>query len=128
MSKSRRDRRGNTVEQRLKLENEKLRRQIAQLRKALARVDLDRYTNLRDIVQQHYRLEDAERHAAKERESLELMRKEWQCNTCESGHLEIILVNKLNDLYYYRKCTNCAHRTTLQRYNKNVRGIVKKDS
>lgn len=128
MSKTRRDRRGNTADQALRLENDKLKRQIAQLRKALARVDLDRYTNLRDIIQQHYRLEDAERHAEKERESLEQMQREWHCNTCDNGHLEIILINKRSELGYYRKCTNCTHRTPLKKYNKNVRGIVKKDS
>lgn len=126
MGKSRIDGRGNTREQRLYHENEKLKKQLAQLRKQLARVDLDRYSNVRDIVHKHYQQEDAERHALKEAESLEQLKREWQCNKCEIGHLEILLLNKMNDLHYYRICCNCTHRTKLQRYTKDVRGIVKK--
>lgn len=127
MGKSRTDNRGNTREQRLQHENEKLKKVIAQLRKQLARIDLDRYSSVKEIVHQYYRQEDAERHAEREREGLEQLKREWVCNSCSgAGHLEIILLNKMNDLFYYRQCTNCTHRTKLQRYNKNVRGIVKK--
>ena len=126
MSKSRIDNRGNTREQRLQHENDKLKKIIAQLRKQLARVDLDRFSNIRDIVHKHYQQEDAERHAEKERESEEQLRNEWRCVKCETGHLEIILLNKMNELHYWRKCTDCSHRTKLQKYSKDVRGIVKK--
>lgn len=126
MSKSRRDNRGNTREQRLQIENDKLKRQLAQLRKQLARIDLDRHANLRDIVYKHYQQEEAERHAEKEREALEILMKEWQCNKCEVGHLEIVLLSKGDETHYFRKCNSCPHRTKLQRYSKNVRGILKK--
>lgn len=126
MSKSRKDRYGNTSEQSLKHENEKLKKVIAQLRKTLARIDLDRYSNVRDIVHDYYQKEDAEKFAAKEKESLESLKREWHCNNCNIGYLEIILISKMNELHYYRKCTDCSHRTKLQKYNKNVRGIIKK--
>jgi len=126
MGKSRTDKHGNTREQQLLHENEKLKRQLAQLRKHLARLDLDRYSNVKEIINKHYQEENAELHAEKERESLEQLKREWQCTKCHDGHLEIILLNKMNDLHYWRKCTNCPHRTKLQPYNKNVRGIVKK--
>lgn len=126
MGKSRTDNRGNTREQKLQHENDRLKRLVSQLRKQLARLDLDRSANIRDIVQKHYQTEDAEKHAEKERESMEFLKKEWQCIKCETGHLEIILLNKLDELHYWRKCTDCPHRTKLQKYNKNVRGIVKK--
>ena len=126
MSKSRTDNRGNTREQRLQHENDRLKKTIAQLRKQLARVDLDRFSNIRDIVDNHYKQEDAAKHAEKEKESLDALKRTWQCSKCGEGHLEIILINKMNDLNYYRKCTVCSHRTKLQRYNKDVRGIVSK--
>ena len=126
MGKSRLDNRGNSREQRLYHENEKLKKQLAQLRKQLARIDLDRYSNVRDIVHKHYQQEDAELHAQREAESLEQLKREWKCVKCSDGHLEILLINKMNDLWYYRKCICCPHRTKLQKYNKQVRGIVKK--
>lgn len=127
MGKSRIDGRGNTREQRLQNENDKLKKVIAQLRKQLARIDLDRYSNVRDIVHKHYQQEDAERHAEIQRESEEQLRREWACTKCGEGYLEIILLRKINDLHYYRKCTSCTHRTKLQRYAKSVRGLIKKD-
>lgn len=126
MSKSRRDSRGNTREQRLQYENDKLKRMVSQLRKQLARVDLDRSANVRDIVQKYYENEDREAFAERERESLEALQREWQCAKCGDGYLEIILLNKMNTLHYYRKCNCCPHRTKLQPYTKQVRGIVKK--
>lgn len=126
MSKSRRDNRGNTREQRLQHENDKLKKQISGLRKQLARIDLDRSANVRDIVQKYYEQEDKEAFAKKEQESLEALQREWQCSACGEGYLEINLLNKLDVLNYYRKCTCCPNRTKLQVYNKQVRGIIKK--
>lgn len=126
MSKSRTDNRGNTREQRLSHENDKLKRLVSALRKQIARIDLERSASVRDIVNKYYEQEDMEKHAERERESLEALMREWQCAKCGDGHLEIILLNKLNELHYYRKCTCCPHRTGLQHYSKDVRGIVKK--
>lgn len=126
MSKSRRDNRGNTREQKLQHENDKLKRIVSFLRKQLARVDLDRSANVRDIVQKYYENEDKEAFAEKERKGLEALQREWQCSKCGEGYLEITLLNKLDSLHYYRKCTSCSNRTKLQPYNKHVRGIVKK--
>jgi hypothetical protein len=126
MSKSRRDSRGNTREQRFQHENDKLKRTISLLRKQMARIDLDKSADVRAILNNYYAQEDAFAHAEKEAECLELLKKEWQCNQCETGVLEIILLNKMDSLHYFRKCCDCAKRTKLQPYNKNVRGIVKK--
>ena len=121
MGKSRRDNRGNTREQRQQHEIEKLKREISRLRKIVARTDLERSANVRDIVQKYYENEDREAFAEKERESLEALKREWQCAKCGDGHLEIILLNKMNTLHYYRKCICCPHRTKLQPYSKQVR-------
>lgn len=126
MSKTRKDRYGNTREQKLANENDRLKRLVAQLRKSLARLDLDRSADIREIVNKHYQQEDAQLHAEREQESLEALKRTWQCSKCPEGHLEIILLNKMNELHYFRKCNSCSNRTKLQRYSKDVRGIVKK--
>lgn len=106
MSKSRRDRRGNTYEQRLQHENQRLKKTISQLRKQLARIDIDRSSSVRDIINKHYAEENAIEHAEKEREILEDLKRIWACNTCHSGHLEIILINKGNTSIIFANVAN----------------------
>lgn len=124
MSKTRKDNRGNTREQRLQHENIKLKKQISQLRKQLARVDLDRYTTVRDIIEQHYQDDRLQEGA----DLLEKLKEEWKCRECTEGYLEIHLYNKVDTTYYYRRCTCCNHRTKSQKYDPvQVKGIIKKD-
>jgi hypothetical protein len=108
--------------QKIKKENDKLKRQIASLRKELARVDLDRYTNLKQTIEQHYQ-EDSRQEGL---DILEKVKKEWACKEpgC-SGYLEIFLFNKINATHYYRKCNCCSNRTKSQKYTPEVKGIVK---
>lgn len=124
MSKSRTDRYGNTREQKLLRENEKLKRQISQLRRVLDRVDFDRYENIRKIVSDHYQ----EDRANEGEELLEKLMQTWKCRipNC-NGVLEIVLFNKINIPYYYRSCSSCDNRTKSKKYDKEtVKGIIKK--
>lgn len=123
MGRARTDRNGFTREQRLIKENKSLRRQIQKLNKLLARVDLDRYQQVREIIEEHYKEEKKD----EGQEILEKMKQEWKCHEpgCE-GYLEIIIYNKISDVWYFRKCNSCANRTKSQKYDsKTVKGIVK---
>jgi len=122
LGKSRRGSREFSREQKLVHENQRLKRQLAALRKQLARLDLDRYAQVREIIEQHYQEDKAQ----EGRDILEKMKQEWKCHECTGGYLEIVLYNKIQDTWYYRICTNCAHRTKSQRYNPDVKGILKK--
>lgn len=122
MGKAKRGSNEYTREQRLTKENKDLKLEISRLRKLLARVDLDRYEQVREIIEEHY---------TKDREDegkiiLDKMKQEWKCHTagCE-GYLEITLFNKINDTWYYRKCNCCPNRTKSQKYTPDVRGIIK---
>lgn len=121
MGKSRRGEREFTREQKLANENRQLKKEIASLRKQLARIDLDRYGHVRDILEKHYAAEE-ERAG---QEFLEKLKEEWKCRACNNGYLEITLYNKRNDTWYYRRCNNCTHRTQSKRYSAEVKGIVK---
>jgi HPt (histidine-containing phosphotransfer) domain-containing protein len=105
----------------IKKENEKLKRQILQLRKQLARTDLDKYSNLKDTIEKHCQEDKAQ----EGQELLERLKQEWKCRDCENGYLEIILYNKLNNTWYFRKCNECSNRTAAQKYTSDVKGIVK---
>jgi len=126
MGKSRTDPNGNTREQKLLRENEKLKRQLTQLRKVLDRVDFDRYESIRKIVSDHYQEDRAE-------EGEDLMKKlmeTWKCHkhNC-NGVLELVIFNKVNVKYYYRSCNECDNRTTSKKYDKEtVQGIIRNES
>jgi hypothetical protein len=127
MGKARINSRGYTLEQQLKKENQQLKQQISQLRKQLARVDLDRYDTVKEIIEQHYQQEKAEQG----KEILENLKKTWACTECGDGHLEIFIYNRGNETFYYRICSNapgCMNRTKSQKYDPTaVKGIIRKD-
>ena len=54
MGKARTDRRGYTREQALIQENRMLKKQVASLRKQLARLDIDRLNIAREVIEEHY--------------------------------------------------------------------------
>jgi hypothetical protein len=119
MGKARRGEREFGREKKLSHENKRLKKEIAQLRKLLARVDLDRYSQVKDMIEEHYqedRLQEGQ-------DILERLRQEWKCFKCNSGYLEIILYTRRDGTHYYRKCNNCDNRTKGQRYTDDVKGI-----
>ena len=127
MSKNRTDRYGNTKEQRLKNENDKLKRQISSLRKQIARLDLDRYDTIKDLINEHYKEDRAEQG----KEILENLKKSWTCRECETGYLEIFVYNRGGETWYYRICSNapnCLNRTKPKLYTLQVKGIIRKGS
>lgn len=137
MGKSRRGNKERTREQELKYENKEfrrrerdkdneinqLKRQVSSLRKQLARIDLDRYSHVRDIVEEHYAEEERELSTS---DMLKSMKDQWKCHECGVGHLEICLYTRQDGTFYYRHCNNCTNRTKSQKYDPNtVQGIIK---
>ena len=126
MGKSTRGSKEYSREQRLVHENQRLKRQVGVLRKQLARLDLDRYDSIKDILEEH----SQENKPQTSQEFLENLKKTWACNEngCQ-GYLEIILYNKINSTFYYRRCTSCVHRTKSKAYDpQRVKGIIKKEA
>lgn len=105
-------------------ENNRLKKEISRLRKQLARLDLDRHSYVRDIIEEHYAKEDQE---ATAEQLLKKLKEEWRCHSCLEGHLEIVMYSKLGIPWYFRRCSNlnCGHRTKSQPYSDKVRGIKK---
>lgn len=122
MGKARTDRYGYSREQKLLKENKELRREVQGLRKRLARIELNRYEQVRETIEEH-RKDDI---LPTTEDLLEKLKQEWACKKCSNGYLEIIIFNKLSDTFYLRKCNSCDNRTRSQRYDaKIVKGIVK---
>lgn len=122
MGKTRRGHREYTREQQLLYQNKALKREIASLRKQLARLDLDRYSHVKDIIEKSYQMEEE----LEGREILEKLKHAWKCYECIRGHMEIVLYNRPDSTWYYRQCNCCTNRTKSQRYTPGeVQGIVK---
>lgn len=122
MGKSRRGQKERSREQELKYENSKLRRDVSSLRKQLARIDLDRHSYVRDIVEEHLA---GEEQSIDSTHLLEKMKARWKCHECHEGHMEIFVYSKIGQPWYYRQCSNCPNRTKSQPHHKNVEGIKK---
>lgn len=122
MGRSRRGEKELTREKQLIHENQRLKREVGRLRKALARFDLDRYETVKEAVEEH-----EERQGLPTTENLlASMKKDWACKepNC-NGYLEIVRYNKINSTWYYRACTVCKNRTLAKKYAPSVRGIIR---
>jgi len=85
---------------------------------------MDRYHDLRDLVEKQY-AEDKEAIDAPIHEKK--LQETWRCHKCVEGYLRIVLMPRLDGIYYLRKCSNdeCGKRTRLQKYDKiKVTGII----
>ncbi len=126
MGKSKRSDKEYTREQRLVQENRVLKRQVAALRKELARIDLNRYKDLKETIEKHYQ----EDRAQEGQNLLEKIKNEWKCHEegC-LGFLEIFTYNKVDATYYYRICSEaprCKNRTKSQKWTPAVKGVMRK--
>lgn len=123
MGKTRRGHKERSREQELKYENQKLRREVSNLRKQLARLDLDRHSYVRDIVEEHLAGQEVDKST---QSMLESMKNTWRCNKCKEGHLQIETYSKSGETWYYRSCSNeCGNRTVGKPYDPNsVKGIL----
>jgi hypothetical protein len=111
--------------QTLQFENKKLKKEVSSLRKQLARIDLDRYSTVKDMIEEYRDSEEISSPTTSD--MLESMKAEWACNVpgCP-GHLEIILYSKMGSTNYFRKCSECSNRTKSQVYlPAKVRGPIK---
>jgi hypothetical protein len=122
LGKLRRSDKEFTKEQRLSKENKQLKRELTALRKQVARMDLDQYSTVRDVIDDH----DMENKAELTEDFLESLKQQWKCHECPSGFLEIVIFSKLGNPWYFRSCNSCSKRTKSQRYDSTqVKGIVK---
>jgi hypothetical protein len=123
MGKTRRGHKEYSREQQLIHENKRLKRELGALRKQLARIDLDRYDGIKELIEKSYQLEEE----LEGRQILEKLKERWRCRECARGFLEIIIYNRPDSTCYYRQCNVCSHRTKSQRYSPSVPGIIKEN-
>lgn len=110
--------------QRYKRENEKLKRTVQSLRKQLDRLDIDQYQNLKEII------ESQENYESKLDQEIKLdkLKKKWECNTCGRDYLRLVLIPRLDGLFYIRRCKTCLYKTSIKKYTNGVEGIEDNDT
>jgi len=109
-----------TREQKYQQENKKLKRQIKQLRKQLDRIPWELYDNIRAVVEKHEAEEFAEQNLKKE----EKLKQIWECHACKEDSLRIVIINRPDGTFYFRKCPSCGNRTKkLKKYSDDVEGV-----
>ncbi len=107
----------NDLIDRLKRENAKLKEQISKLRKQLSRIDVDRYQNLKELVDRFEQAEVAEQKQSHKEE----IKKLWECFECRQDYLRMVTFERRDGVMYYRKCNSCGHRTKLQKLTKDTK-------
>lgn len=100
-----------------KRENQKLKEQISKLRKQISRIDLDRYENIKNLINQD---EASEKQSTQEVGDSEI-KKLWHCFHCDSDHLRMVTFERRDGIFYYRKCNSCNHRTKTKRLTKDTK-------
>jgi hypothetical protein len=124
LGKNHRGQKEYTKEQRLIKENKQLKKELGHLRKQIARIDLDRYETVTQMCADYQESERFQENMANSTPNVDDLKKEWACNSCNSGYLEIFLYSKMGETYYYRRCNGCQHRTHGKRYTAEVKGIL----
>lgn len=119
MGKTRRGQKEQDQLDKLKRENKRLKRNISSLRKQIARIDLDRYHNIRELLDK-YEIEEREEELQRQEE---LAKEEWKCHDCGRDYLRLVIFNRRDGTFYFRKCFTCNKRTKTQKYHDKVKGI-----
>ena len=96
--------------QRLKAENARLKRQMTRLRKELTRVSNDQFENVREALE----VQDREDAAFVEMEKKKRLVEHWQCFKCREDYLRLIVIQRPDGAFYFRKCPGCENRTRLK--------------
>lgn len=125
MGKSKRSDKEFTREQRLIKQNKQLKQELKYLRKQLSKIDDGRLDTIKEMCLDYEEGERIQEDLGDPNSSMEALKKEWTCNKCNEGWLEITLYSKLGETFYYRKCSQCDNRTKGQRYDSaSVKGIL----
>lgn len=97
----------------------RLRKQISSLRKQLSRTDVDNYQNVMELLNSH----DKQNEQASEEQLVRKVEQKWKCNTCNIDSLRIFMLDRIDGMFYFRKCPNCNHKTRLKKLSSIVEGL-----
>lgn len=109
----------HTELQKARQEIKVLRRQVSRFKKLLKKIDYERFENLSEVMEAQ----------AKEEKGLEKKIKEidvaerWKCFDCEGDYLRIIVINRPDGPFYFRRCPSCGRKTKSKPLKNDTEGI-----
>lgn len=104
--------------QKLKQENQKLKRQLNRLRKQIARVDLDDFNNVKEALEAQAREDEAYSQLEEKKKLID----KWRCFDCGTDYLRLIIIQRPDGDFYFRKCPTCLNRTKMKPFSDSVKG------
>lgn len=101
--------------EKLKHENQRLRRELSALRKKLGRTDINKLEHLETLVSK-------QRSEQKKIESKKQDDTKWLCHQCGKGHMKIFIFSRRDGVFYNRSCDNteCGNRTKMKKFHDGV--------
>jgi peptide deformylase len=75
--------------------------------------------NLREMVNK-YDQEEAAEIIANDKKAEE---QQWRCYECPEGVLKLHVYERLDGIFYVRKCNKCSNKTKMKKWTKEVKGI-----
>lgn len=93
----------------LKVENKQLKREVSSLRKQLNQKEIQEFYE--DVQTFEQVDEDVE------------LNKLWECFQCERDVIRLVIIDRNDGTFYFRRCQSCGNKTKLQKYNPDVEGI-----
>lgn len=105
--------------QRLKVDNKKLRGQISKLRKVISRLDFEQYHHVKELLESQQK---QNKKATKQQQKQE-MEARWRCYECEEGTMRLVVIHRVGEPYYFRKCDHCDNKTKMKKMTEEVEGV-----
>lgn len=105
--------------QKLKQENKNLKKKLSTLRKQLARIDIDQHDNIKDLIDKYAEEEIIQR----KEDEIKRLEEKWKCHQCQTGHLKLIILERRDNVFYFRKCDNCSKRTPTKKWEEGIEGL-----
>lgn len=99
-------------------ENKQLKQELNRLRKLLDRLEEAPPENCPHCVQEYIAPETQK---PLKNQPFDVLKPDRQCFKCHEGTLVIYKYNKIDQTWYYRKCTNCPHRTAGKKWSEEVK-------
>jgi DNA-directed RNA polymerase subunit M/transcription elongation factor TFIIS len=102
----------------VKKENQMLRRQMSKLQKQVSRLSLDEHQHIKELLDSQ---DKENKELAKHIDKEQLLRR-WLCHKCKEDYIKLIILQRVDGMYYFRRCPSCGNKTKLKKYTDSVVG------
>lgn len=116
---SKKPRKDQSALQKAHREIKMLKRQLNRMKKLISRMDMDDYMNIQEAREAQLRERKELKQENKTIDDIE----RWKCFSCKEDHLRLIIYQKVDEPYYFRRCPTCSNRTKGKKFDDTVEGI-----